>query len=195
MPQLETLERHCKEAISRNAANAAEICGRISGYVDAVDGGVYVYDARTFGHDLNEQDELLDEYFSLGPDASAVHAQLHVENSTKSPVFSRSNKTVNENMKLDTIQTIVKDYDWLLQRNLTMLIYVGQFDMLDGPVGIQKWMKKLNYWDSAHFHEQSRKIYRYDDAEGENRVGGYYKQSNHLSFLIVYGAGHLVPTN
>ena len=35
----------------------------------------------------------------------------------------------------------------------------------------------------------------YDDTDGENRVGGYYKQSNHLSFLIVYGAGHFVPTN
>ena len=125
MPQLETLERHCREAITSDPENANSICGRISGFVGAVDGGLMVYDARTFGEEFDKQEALIDEYFTMGPDNITIQKQLHVDTSPKNPVYKRSNGTVNDNMKEDVIQTIVTDYDWLLQRNLTTLIYVG----------------------------------------------------------------------
>lgn len=95
----------------------------------------------------------------------------------------------------DAMNRYIDHHKKILDNDIELLIFVGQFDEKDGSYGVQEWMKKLD-WDKMNlFHSSSRNIYYYkSDDNGEIRLGGNYKQYKNLHLLIVYSAGHLVPT-
>ena len=88
----------------------------------------------------------------------------------------------------------IDQHQKILDNNLTLSIFIGQFDMRDGPFGIQQWMKKLKWSEIGNFSSSSRNLYYYvSDDKGEIKIGGNFKQHKNLSLLVIYAAGHLVP--
>lgn len=86
-------------------------------------------------------------------------------------------------------------YDKLLEDGLPILLFAGNMDRRDGPVGVQEWMKKLTWRHINNFHASSENIYYYkSDDNDEIRVGGNFKQHKNLMLLMVYSAGHMVPS-
>ena len=78
-----------------------------------------------------------------------------------------------------------------------MLLYVGQFDVICGIYGVEKVLELVRVSEDFRksFWESPRNLYYYDDADGAQRVGGYSKSHRNLELLVVFGAGHLVPTS
>ena len=69
-----------------------------------------------------------------------MYKSLHVENSTKMPVFSQSNSAVADAVVAD----LMMDYSSCLNAALNktkLLVIAGEYDMRDGPNGQEKWMK------------------------------------------------------
>ena len=76
-----------------------------------------------------------------------------------------------------------------------MIIMSAEFDMQDGAIGEDIWMKSVlkgqlpdEYWTN------DRSIY-YFQNEGEElmRVGGYYRQQDKFTTIAVPKAGHMIP--
>jgi hypothetical protein len=98
-------------------------------------------------------------------------------------------------MMPDGMISCVPLYDKLLEAGLPILLYVGNMDRKDGPVGVQEWMKKMTWTHIDAFHASSENVYYYEsDDNKEIRVGGNFKQHKNLMLLMVYSAGHMVPS-
>ena len=191
IPQLETLERRCQDANSKKAFDAAKTCHILADFITAVDGGIDVDDARYPETNLTEQEQNLEKYLNQ---PSVVKA-LHCESSTKQTKYSVSNRTVYDNYMPDALKVYIDDHQKILDNDITLLIYAGNFDKIDGPYGIQEWMKNLKWEGMKDFYASSRNVYYYvSDDEGEVRLGGNFKSYKNLQVLMVYASGHLVPT-
>lgn len=82
----------------------------------------------------------------------------------------------------------------ILDNNITLLLFAGQFDNRDGPYGTQKWLDKLEWSGMDEFKASSRNKYFYvSDDNNEIRIGGNFRQHKNFNFLVVYAAGHMVP--
>ena len=121
--------------------------------------------------------------------------QLHADIVAKDTKFTSDNETVYENFLPDGMIDYIDLYRKLLDNDVPILLYVGNMDVRDGPYGVQEWMKKLKWKYIDEFHASSRYSYHYKSYDnGEIRLGGNYKQHKNLSLLMVYNAGHLVPS-
>ena len=86
-------------------------------------------------------------------------------------------------------------YQDLLEAELPILLFVGNMDRNDGPVGIQKWMQKLQWKEMEEFYASPVHTYYYpNDIDGEITIGGNYRQHKNLNYLTLYNAGHLAPS-
>lgn len=72
-------------------------------YIEAVSGGVYAYDQRIFSVDWDPVEQPTINYFSDQDAATLaqIYAQIHVSDSTKTPVFQMSNGKVGEALSGD----------------------------------------------------------------------------------------------
>jgi hypothetical protein len=105
-----------------------------------------------------------------------------------------SNHTIAENYVRDDMIRYINEHQKILDNNITLLIFVGQFDGLDGAYGVQEWMKKLKWDGMKDFYDGSRNLYYYQsDDNKEIRLGGNFKKHENLNVLMVYAAGHMVP--
>lgn len=120
---------------------------------------------------------------------------MHADVSTKEVKFSVDNSTVYENFLADGMISYVPVYKRILDSRIPVLLYVGNMDRRDGPFGVMEWMKKLKWRNMTDFYASSRYTYHYkSDETGEIMLGGNYKQYGYLNLLMVYNAGHLVPS-
>ena len=191
IPELDTLERRCQDANSKKASNAAEVWVDIAKFVTTVDGGIDMYDARYPETNVTEQEADLVKYLNM----EYVVKSLHWESSTKEIKYSSQNDTVYANFMPDALNVYIEDHKKILDNNITLLLFVGQFDKKDGPYGVQEWMKKLDWEGIDEFHASSRNVYYYaSDDGGEVRLGGNFKHHKNLHLMMIYAAGHLVPT-
>jgi len=156
-----------------------------------MDGGMDMYDSRWLASNDTFNEGMLTEYLNT----PEVIKQLHCNSSDKEIKYAISNETIYENFMGDGMVRYIDEHTKILDHNITLLIFVGQFDRKDGPYGVQEWMKKLKWRGMKEFHEGSRNLYYYvSDDKGEIRLGGNYKQHRNLHVLMIYAAGHLVPS-
>ena len=192
IPELDTMEQRCQEANGRKDVNAPDICGDVSGFISHMDGGMDMYDSRWLASNSSYQNDMVNEYLNY----PEVVSNLHVDVSTKDTKFAIGNQTVGENYNIkDGMLIYIDEHQKILDNNITLLIFVGQFDRKDGPYGVQEWMKKLHWDGMSDFHASSRNLYYYvSDDNGEVRLGGNFKRHRNLNVLMVYAAGHMVPS-
>jgi len=72
--------------------------------------------------------------------------------------------------------------------NYLVLIYNGQFDLICNLAGTQYWLDSLDWPGKEAWKIANRKIWSVD---GE--TAGFYRSVQNLTFMIVTGAGHMVP--
>ena len=80
------------------------------------------------------------------------------------------------------VETLVKESK--------VLLYQGHFDLRDGVVSTEAWVKTLNWDGIEEFLGAERKIWK---VNGE--LAGYVQKWGSLANAVVLGAGHLVPTD
>jgi hypothetical protein len=78
-----------KETHPFDNSNAADVCGNIADYFQSgVGGEAYSYDMREFSYDWVPVEQPVIDYFSdKNPNVTDVFRAIHVENSTKDPIF------------------------------------------------------------------------------------------------------------
>lgn len=74
-----------------------------------------------------------------------------------------------------------------MMKKIRVLIYNGVFDLQDGPVGTEHLLLSLNI---PGWSEAPRNLWFTGDS-----VAGYVQEHGNLSFVLVHGAGHFVPTD
>ena len=101
------------------------------------------------------------------------------------------NSTVHDNL-VKKEQSSIPQLEALLNANVSVLLSAGQFDLMDGPAGLELQLSKLNnYWGIEDFKRASRQIYYVNSGVSglldgaDPRVGGYSQQANNLHFLVV----------
>ncbi|KAF3339950.1 serine carboxypeptidase-like 50 [Carex littledalei] len=77
-----------------------------------------------------------------------------------------------------------------LVRKTRVLLYQGIYDLQDGVVSTEAWMRQMNWDGLEEFLEAKRKVWKVD---GE--LFGYVQRFMNLSHAVISGSGHLVPTD
>uniref|UniRef100_A0A7S3KD17 Carboxypeptidase n=1 Tax=Euplotes crassus TaxID=5936 RepID=A0A7S3KD17_EUPCR len=190
LPDWDAMERKCHAANARQDPEAGEFCGDLAGFATTMDGGMDAFDARYLASNASEGKRRVTTYLN---DPQVIR-QLHVDVSTKDDKFALSNGTVYENFKPDAMIKYIDEHQKILDNNITLLLFVGQFDRKDGPIPVQEWIKKLNWDGMEDYNAGSRNLYYYQsDDNGEVRLGGNFKQHKNFGVFIMYAAGHMVP--
>lgn len=147
MPQVAAMIRRCQEMTHTNLTQSAENCSDIIGYVNGVSGGVFPYDNRIFGYDWDPIEQPVDDYFNatLNPNITDVWNAIHVENSTKTPIFEMGSSGVADAFQDDNMIDYSSNVTSLFNRNSKVLIYAGEFDAQDGPGTQEPWLRRLDF--------------------------------------------------
>lgn len=102
-------------------------------YIESVSGNVFPYDNRIFDYDWNPIENTVTDYFTVSARVQEIYQAIHIDKSTKVPVFEMDSEAVSKAFALDGMT----DYSWyieeLIRMKQPMLLYAGEFDSQDGP--------------------------------------------------------------
>eukprot|EP00262_Sarcandra_glabra_P003242 TRINITY_DN1385_c0_g1_i6.p1 TRINITY_DN1385_c0_g1~~TRINITY_DN1385_c0_g1_i6.p1 ORF type:complete len:447 (-),score=58.56 TRINITY_DN1385_c0_g1_i6:68-1408(-) len=77
-----------------------------------------------------------------------------------------------------------------LVKKSKVLLFQGQFDLIDGVVSTGAWVTEMEWEGLERFLKAERKVWK---VNGE--LGGYVQKWGNLTNVIVAGAGHAVPAD
>jgi carboxypeptidase C (cathepsin A) len=81
----------------------------------------------------------------------------------------------------------------ILDRNVSVLVYHGNFDMILTVSGMAEALHHVN-WNRKHEWEDAKqKPYRYKTPQGVHELMGYKKNGGGLDFVVIRNSGHMVP--
>ena len=153
-------------------------------------GGLDNYDVRFPSQNYTDQISTMKEFLN-DPD---VAKDLHAEANSIVQKFVFETEEVVKDFLLDLPDSVLHLYQRVLDKDIGVLFYVGQFDSLLGSEYLQKALKKLKWKDIHNFYDSSRYVYYYkNDDNDKPTVGGNFKQFKNLGLMVVYNSGHLVP--
>ncbi|KAL6217558.1 hypothetical protein ACLB2K_010775 [Fragaria x ananassa] len=109
--------------------------------------------------------------------------------SNESRAFEECSRLVGEVLGEDMMKSVKYMVEELVRKS-KVLLYQGQFDMRCGVVANEAWVKTMKWEGVERFMSTDRRVWR---LGGE--VAGYVQKWGSLSFVLVSGAGHLVPAD
>ncbi|KAI9090845.1 Alpha/Beta hydrolase protein [Phlyctochytrium arcticum] len=158
-------------------------------YVANVTGGINFYDIRL--GDAPNAHVALEHYLSR-PD---VRRAINVcdPSSRNNPDKNRCmpytrDPAVKVHLLHDALRPSTPQIPPLLQSNISVLLYQGQFDFRDGAMGQSQWIEDLNWHGREEYGRAKRRIWKLG-----GRVVGYVTKAQGLVRVEVLGAGHFVP--
>ncbi|PON78774.1 Serine carboxypeptidase-like [Parasponia andersonii] len=104
--------------------------------------------------------------------------------------FSRCSDVVKDALHDDTMKSVKYTVEYLVRKN-KVLLYQGQFDLWDGVVSTEAWVKTMDWDGIGKFLSAGRTVWKDQNDE----LAGYVQSWGNLTNVVVYGAGHLVPTD
>lgn len=119
--------------------------------------------------------------------SEAVKKALHISPKAQdwdicSGVVGAHYKRVYDNMEAQ--------YQKALNHKLRVMVYNGDIDMACNFLG-DEW-----FVDSLHADTtKSRSMWYYQDENDSKQVAGFFKAFDHLTYVTIRGAGHMVPSD
>jgi vitellogenic carboxypeptidase-like protein len=107
-----------------------------------------------------------------------------------SVVYEICSDLVGEILHEDVMKSAKYMVEWLVKES-KVLLYQGHFDLRDGVVSTEAWVKTLNWEGIENFLNAERKVWKVNGDE----LSGYVQKWGSLTNVVVLGAGHLVPTD
>ncbi|MED6207322.1 hypothetical protein PIB30_034644 [Stylosanthes scabra] len=109
----------------------------------------------------------------------------------ESLVWVYHNSDVRAAMYADLMKSVKFKVEELLRSNsIRVLLYQGQWDLLDGPVQVEAWVKTMEWEGIVEYLNAERKIWK---VNGE--FAGYVQQWKSLTNVVVLGGGHFLPAD
>ncbi|KAL6077481.1 Carboxypeptidase, variant 2 [Balamuthia mandrillaris] len=165
-------------------------CDDMLTFIKMSSGDINEYDIRKFGAPYNRT--LKAAYLSQ----LVLRESLHIADLQP---FVNCNNTVKDNLAGDILQSVVGLLPNLL-RHMRVLLYGGQFDLKDGPLGTARYLETVNWEGRQSYLQAPRNLWLVNKSDSgtkaskvESIVGGYVKASGNLTFLVISGAGHFAP--
>jgi hypothetical protein len=78
----------------------------------------------------------------------------------------------------------------LLDAGIPVLVYNGDRDMTTNMVGTELLLNKMEWSGSSEWTDAPRGLWMVDGVQA-----GWAKEYGHLSYVVVYNSGHMVPYN
>jgi carboxypeptidase C (cathepsin A) len=193
-PQYDALVKNCEFSVSLNNTDSLERCNEIMDFVMDLAGDVFEFDIRKSRGSDNELLKALNTFLNR----EDVVSDLHVKNSTiksQNNYWVIKNETVssalrNEINLISSIPVLAKILD---NFDLPILIYAGQFDLVDGPQGIERALQSMDFKNKEAWKRAPRELWKIPTPAGDQIIAGYIKQSNNLIFITMRNAGHFAP--
>ncbi|CAL9083038.1 unnamed protein product [Musa acuminata var. zebrina] len=107
----------------------------------------------------------------------------------KEVVWEECSEVVGEALHADVMKSTKFMVEELVRRS-RVLLYQGVYDLRDGVVSTEAWIKEMKWEGLGSFMKAKREVWKLD---GE--LVGYVQRWGSLSHVVVYGAGHLVPAD
>lgn len=107
----------------------------------------------------------------------------------ESIIYEECSDAVGAALHEDVMKSVKYMVEVLVKKS-KVLLYQGQFDLRDGVVSVEAWVKKMKWEAIGKFMTAERKIWK---VNGE--LAGYVQKWGSLSQVVVSGAGHLVPAD
>ncbi|XP_065857608.1 serine carboxypeptidase-like 50 [Euphorbia lathyris] len=107
----------------------------------------------------------------------------------ESIIFEDCSDVVGDALHEDVMKSVKYMVEFLVE-NSKVLLYQGFFDLRDGVVSTEAWVKTMRWKGIRGFSMAERQVWK---VKGE--IGGYVQKWGSLSNVVVVGAGHLVPTD
>ncbi|EFJ43651.1 hypothetical protein VOLCADRAFT_65725 [Volvox carteri f. nagariensis] len=170
---------------------------RLRSFITNVTGLATMFDTRrTEGYDPTKA---VDRFLNLPEVKEAMRADPDVR-------YASCNGVVGEAMAADVMRSVKYLIPDLLS-HIPVLLYQGQYDILDGVASVTSWLSSLEWPDKAAFAEQRGRLWYLNDGPiitttspsrtprlgREGVVAGWWRSAGHLSHVVVYRAGHMVP--
>lgn len=180
LEQIKTIQARCVRHIQDgNTHQIPSPCEDLKSYMLLAAGLVNVYDVRKFVPSTNKT--LIDLYLNRDD----VRKALKVPDA-KQQYSTNAKSDVYVNLKYDILKSVKHLVPYLMKR-VRILLYNGNFDLQDGPVGTEQYLFSLGI---PEFRKASRNLWFVND-----KIAGYEWSYDSLTFLTVHGAGHFVPTD
>jgi cathepsin A (carboxypeptidase C) len=114
-----------------------------------------------------------------------IKQKLHVN--SNSPSWQGCNFDVHDNFLTDWMKDFSGKVADLLNDDIPVLIYAGDLDFICNYLGNKAWVTELDWKNGVDFKKAK-------DHDWNNGAG-LAKTAGKLTFLQVYDAGHMVPTD
>jgi carboxypeptidase C (cathepsin A) len=146
-----------------------------------------VYDIRLYLDNCNDMNwpngvEHIRKYLNRKEVREAIHAQ-HDPTCFEDCSDAVGNSLYGDN-NLASIDVLVE----LLNNDIRVLLYNGQFDYICNHLGTEMALENLNWAYLQEYKENGRYTWLVD-----KKIAGYSKSARNLTFLQVNGASHMVP--
>ena len=114
-------------------------CNNIGGFIHTAAGNFTTYDVRNWGEEYNEN--LLIEYLN----SIDVQQALHISSIFNNHSYVTCSDDVFDKLKDDIFLSSKYLFNNILESGVRVLLYNGQFDYQDGPLGTERVRYIFNF--------------------------------------------------
>ncbi|TVU39296.1 hypothetical protein EJB05_12709 [Eragrostis curvula] len=181
VPTCEFAVKLCGTSGTVSCLAAYVVCNTIFGSIRTIIGSKNYYDIRkpcvgSLCYDFSN----LEKFLNL----KSVRESLGVGDIE----FVSCSPTVYQAMLLDWMRNLEVGIPDLLESDIKVLIYAGEYDLICNWLGNSRWVNSMEWSGKEAFVSSSEKPFTVDGKEA-----GVLKSHGPLSFLKVHDAGHMVP--
>ncbi|TKY67169.1 Serine carboxypeptidase 49 [Spatholobus suberectus] len=182
IPDCEQAAKTCETKGGQSCEDALDTCRYIFDYILFIAGDLNYYDIRKkcvgdLCYDFQNVERLLN--------LKKVKSALGVANDLE---FVSCNTSVYNDMLQDWMRNLEVGIPALLEEGIKMLVYAGDKDLICNWLGNSRWVHAM-VWSGQKAFGTSPTVKFVVDGAAAGSLNSY----GPLSFLKVYGAGHMVP--
>ncbi|KAL5553413.1 hypothetical protein UlMin_040814 [Ulmus minor] len=178
--ELEELQSEAVRLVEAgNWSSATNARSRVLNSLQKMTGLATLYDyTKKFPY----RDDMVDELLQIDEAKKVLGAK-------KSVIFEGCSDLVGDALHEDVMKSVKFMVEELVE-NSKVLLYQGFYDLRDGVVSTEAWVKTLKWVEIEKFLSAERKVWK---VKGE--LAGYVQKWRSLSNAVVLGAGHLAPSD
>ncbi|XP_014510754.1 serine carboxypeptidase-like 50 [Vigna radiata var. radiata] len=181
--QKNELEKGQLEAVGliqmRNWSEATDARNKVLRRLQDMTGLATLYD---YTRKTPYEDDLVERFLNI----PEVKKTLGVKESF---VYEICSDVVGKALHGDVMKSVKQMVEYLVRKS-RVLLYQGEYDLRDGVVQTEVWVKTMKWEGIEEFLNAERKIWK---VNGE--LAGYVQSWKSLTNVVVLGAGHLLPTD